>query len=68
MPTDSEEAYDNRINLLARENDSLFDQLTYMSARRRRTANELELIEAANSLYIVLYSESLDLLRKPTGT
>ena len=52
MPTDSEEAYDNRINRLARENDSIFDQLTYMTARRRRTANELELIEAANSLYV----------------
>ena len=52
MPTDSEEAYDGRINRLARANDSLFDQLTYMSARRRRTANELEFIEAANSLYV----------------
>ena len=68
MPTDSEEAYDGRINRLARANDSLFDQLTYMTARRRRTANELELIEIANSLYVEerrsLLQSRLELLTK----
>ena len=68
MPTDSEEAYDGRINRLARANDSLFDQLTYMTARRRRTANELELIEVANSLYVEerrsLLQSRLELLTK----
>ena len=68
MPTDSEEAYDNRINRLARANDSLFDKLTYLTARRRRAANELELIEAANSLYVeerrLLLQSRLELLTK----
>ena len=68
MPTDSEEAHDHRINRLVRANDSLFDQLTYMTARRRRTANELELIEAANFLYVEerrsLLQSRLELLTK----